>query len=163
MDLQTAKKNFVNHGVMGGVLLVVGIASVFDGAFRRTTETIQEIWVVEFIAGLVLCLFGLVCLEVQFDTWSTWTGLQSILKEKRGTALRRTAEPLSASKNEKELIQRVWHGKPRRYSPGCSEVGYSVTVRVTPIKKAPLAPFYCISLSSVKGESPRRKPQRQLP
>ena len=60
MELQTAKKNFVSHGVMGGVLLVVGIASLFDGAFRRTTETIQEIWMVEFSAGLVLCLFGLV-------------------------------------------------------------------------------------------------------
>ena len=59
MELQTVKKNFFSHGLSGGVLLVAGIAALFDAAFRRMTETIQEIWMVEFSAGLVSCLLGL--------------------------------------------------------------------------------------------------------
>ena len=59
MELQTAQKNFTFHGVTGIALVGVGIASSFDAAFRRTSETIQEIWMVELGVGMVSCLLGL--------------------------------------------------------------------------------------------------------
>jgi hypothetical protein len=60
MELQTAQKNFVFQGVIGMALVGVGIVSAFDASFRRTTESIQEIWMVEFGVGFVACLMGLV-------------------------------------------------------------------------------------------------------
>ena len=95
MELQTAQKNFTFHGVTGIALVGVGIASSFDAAFRRTSETIQEIWMVELGVGMVSCLLGLCFLAVQCATWCTWTGLLSTQNARLGTGLLRIADLVS--------------------------------------------------------------------
>ena len=59
MELQTAQKNFASHGVFGMVLVGIGIASLLDATYRRMTESVQEIWLVEVGAGFIAILFGL--------------------------------------------------------------------------------------------------------
>ncbi len=60
MELETAQRKLAVHGTMGTVFLAIGVVAAFDAAFRRMSESIQELWMLELGVGMSFLLLGVI-------------------------------------------------------------------------------------------------------
>ena len=59
MELDIARKKWFRHGTIGTLMLGSGISVLFDAAYQRLSESVQEIWIAEGTFGFILFMAGM--------------------------------------------------------------------------------------------------------
>lgn len=114
MDLQKARKQLTLHGILGISCLMVGMAFIADGTYRRFSEPVVELWMSEIGLGFVAAFIGLlffgsaVRFLVHMDRIAEYA-------ERRERRHRESRRKVVLPKKEAEI--RPLHGKDPRLQP----------------------------------------------